>query len=65
MLGVFVLVLDGVKNNNNDDDYDDQDANFDDQDDDYDDQDDGKANCESSSTAPQIAYHACTRFQCT
>ena len=40
MLGVFVLVLDGVKNDD------------DDQDDDYDDQDDGKANCVSSSTRP-------------
>ena len=43
MLGVFVLVLDGVNYDDDDDD---------DQDDDYDDQDDGKANCASSSTSP-------------
>ena len=36
MLGVFVLVLDGVKN----DDDDDQDDDYDNQDNDYDDQDD-------------------------
>ena len=54
MLAVFVH--DGVKNDDGGDDY---------QDDDYDDQDDGKANCASSSTAPQIAYHAYKRFQCT